>query len=62
MNASKENCKKALDNFHFQEGLMNEDAFKFIKEFLEAAYRKLPYDATVERNKKHKKKPKNEIT
>jgi hypothetical protein len=56
MNASKENGKHALEELTGQERYMNEYAFKIIKEFLEAAIRKLPSEAAFEREKSKAKK------
>jgi hypothetical protein len=51
VNASKENCKHALDNLLSQEQFMNAYAFKTIREFLEAAGKKLPTEAAFARDK-----------
>jgi hypothetical protein len=59
MNASKENCRKAMDQLLPQQPFMNEAAFIFLKDFLNATFRRLPYDATIERaNAKKAAKPK----
>jgi hypothetical protein len=51
MDASKENCKHALDNLVTQEKFMNAYAFKVIREFLEAAHKKLPMQASFDRSR-----------
>lgn len=54
MNASKENCQKALDNLLTQKGLMNYYEFCAIKDFLEAALRKLPTEAAYQKDSMRK--------
>ena len=58
MNASKEACKQAqaelksaVGRLGVELGSINDDAFKYIQMFLEAAERKLPSEAAFEREK-----------
>lgn len=55
MDASKENCQHALDNLEGQERFMNEYAFKTVKAFLEAALKRVPSQAAIDRDKERRK-------
>jgi len=54
MNASKENCRHALENLVQQERFMNKYAFDTIKAFLEACEKKLPTEASYAKEKTRK--------
>jgi hypothetical protein len=57
MDASNENCRKAIDNLKTQERFMNEYAFKILSEFLAAAEKRLPSQEAIDADNARRKTP-----
>lgn len=57
MDASKENARKAVEHLdRGVNGILSDEAVRFIREFLEAAQRKLPSQASYDRQRQKKAK------
>jgi hypothetical protein len=52
--ATKENCRLAIKHLEMQQGQMGTGAFAIVHSFLQAALRRLPTEAAVERDAQRK--------